>query len=402
MSVNDIKVQQAGTILTAIVKQATGVAPLSVANTAEFVSVAQTALKTGTDPIINALSQMWGRTIFSVRPYTRKFKGMEMNMDRWGNAVRKLSIVDKDIVDDERFLRPLAFTNNSGTIDLHNGESVDMYKLNKPDVLQANFYGQAVYENVYTIFRDNLDVAFSSPEEFMRFNAAVAQNRSDKLEQYRENIARSLLTNFIGAIHIEDDVARNVHLVTEYNTATGLSLTPATVLQPDNFAPFIKWAYARINTLVKMMSERSELYQTVIGGKHVIRHTPANDVMCYMRTTLMEQIKSMVLSSTYHDDMLKLVNFEEVNFWQSIESPDDINVTAAYTNTSGAAVSSATQINNVVGVLFDRDALGYAQVNAWNALTPFNAAGGYWNDYDHVNFRALQDMSEKAIVLTLD
>ena len=183
-TVNDMTVHQASTILKSLVEQATGQAVITASTPGEFVSVAQTALKTGYEPILNAMSQMWGRTIFSVRPYTRKFKGIEMSMDRWGNAIRKISIADKPIQDDERFTYPVGYDANQNPKD-GNGKSVDMFKLNKPDVLQTNFYGQSVYEKYYSIFRDNLDVAFSSPDEFMRFNSMVAQNRSDMLEQYR-------------------------------------------------------------------------------------------------------------------------------------------------------------------------------------------------------------------------
>lgn len=398
-----MKVQQAGALLNGIVQQATGATPIAVTNASDFISVATTALKTGYDPIINALSQMWGRTIFSVRPYSRKFRGMEMSAERWGNATRKLSIVDDGVLDDERFVYPVGHdtTQNPANGD---GNAVDMYKLNKPNVLQTNFYGQSVYENYYTIFRDNLDVAFSGPDEFMRFNAMVAQNRTDKLEQYRENIARALLGNYIGALITEADNSRVVHLLTEYNTATGLNLTETSIYQPANFAPFMRWVYARVSALVQLMSERSQLFQTNITGKPIMRHTPAGRVKCYMYTPAWEQINAMVLSTTYNGDLLKLVDFEGVNYWQSISTPDAINVTPVYTDNSGDVVtaSQSVQQNNIFGVLFDEDALGYSQTNAWSALTPFNVAGGYWNDYDHVNFRTMQDMTEKGIVLLLD
>lgn len=63
-TVNDMAVKQAGTILSSLVQQATGQAVITPSTPGEFVSVATTALKTGADPILNALSQMWGRTIF--------------------------------------------------------------------------------------------------------------------------------------------------------------------------------------------------------------------------------------------------------------------------------------------------------------------------------------------------
>lgn len=408
-SVNDMIVYQASTVLSSLVQQATGQKVITPSTPGEFVSVATTALKTGYDPILNALSQMWGRTIFSVRPYSRMFKGLEMDMERWGNAVRKMSIADKNIEDDARFKYPVGY-DSTQTPANGDGKSVDMFALNKPDVLQTNFYGQAVYENSYTIFRDNLDTAFTSPAEFMRFTSMVAQNRSDKLEQYRENIARGLLANYAGSLLAEGQNARVIHLLTEYNTLTGLQLTAQTVYQPDNFAPFMRWVYSRVSVLSKMMRERSEMFQTVVSGKHVMRHTPADRLKVYMYTPAMEQMTAMVNSVTFNDDFIKYTDFESVNFWQSIETPDSISVNPTYTKTDGSITtktatgdaSAGIEQAGIFGLMFDEDALGYAQVNAWNQLTPFNAKGGYWNDFDHVNFRTIQDMTEKGVILLLD
>ena len=81
-----------------------------------------------------------------------------------------------------------------------------------------------------------------------------------------------------------------------------------------------------------------------------------------------------------------------------------IMATATYTKPDGtvATGTSVKEYSNIFGVIFDEDALGYAQVNAWNSLTPFNPVGGYWNDVDHVNFRTLMDMTEKGVVLMLN
>jgi hypothetical protein len=401
-NVNDMTVFQAGTILQSLVKQATGQVTIAASTPGEFVSVAQTALKTGYDPILNAMSQMWGRTIFSIRPYSRKFSGLEMSMERWGNAVRKLSIADKPIEDDARFTWPVGYDANQ-VPPLGEGKSVDMYALNKPDILQVNFYGQSVYENSYTIFKDNMDVAFTSAEEFMRFNSLVTGNRSDKLEQYRENIARGILANYIGSLLAEKQTARVVHLLTEYNAETGLQLTAQNIYQPENFSSFMQWAYARIATISRMMTERSEMYQTVINEKHVMRHTPANKQKVYLYAKAMDQFDAMVKANTFHDNYLKFTDYEGVNFWQSIETPDSISVTPVYTSTTGVATTGEkVEQAGIFGVIFDEEALGYAQVNNWAAITPFNAKGGYWNTYDHVNFRAIMDMSEKGVLLLLD
>lgn len=402
-NVNDMVVHQASTVLNSLVAQATGQAAITASTPGEFVSVAQTALKTGYDPILRAMSQMWGRTIFSIRPYSRKFKGMEMSLDRWGNACRKISVADKPVKDDGRFDWPVGY-NNSFKPEDGNGESVDMFILNKPDILQTNFYGQSVYENIYTVFRDNLDVAFTGPEEFMRFNSMVAQNRSDKLEQYRETIARGLLVNYIMSILEENKNGRIIHLLTEYNVLTGQELTTQSVYQPANFKSFMEFVYSRIANISRMMTERSEMFQTVINGKHVMRHTPPNKQKVYLYSKALDMFDAMVKANTFHDNYLKYTDYEGVNFWQSIETPDSISATATYTNTSGLVVTASANKEQagIFGVIFDENALGYAQVNAWNSLTPFNPVGGYWNDVDHVNFRTIQDMTEKGVVLLLD
>ena len=402
-NVNDMIVHQASTVLNSLVKQATGQAGIAASTPGEFVSVAQTALKTGYDPILNAMSQMWGRTIFSIRPYTRKFKGMEMSLDRWGNACRKISVAEQPVKDDERFAYPTGYSASQTPAD-GNGKSVDMFKLNKPDILQTNFYGQSVYENIYTVFRDNLDVAFTGPDEFMRFNSMVAQNRSDKLEQYRETIARGLLVNYIASILEEGQNGRIIHLLTEYNTLTGQELTAQNVYQPSNFQSFMEFVYSRIANISRMMTERSEMFQTVINGKHVMRHTPPNRQKVYLYSKALDMFDAMVKANTFHDNYLKYTDYEGVNFWQSIETPDSISATATYTKTDGTVATGAANKEQagIFGVIFDEDALGYAQVNAWNSLTPFNPVGGYWNDVDHVNFRTLMDMTEKGVLLLLD
>lgn len=402
-TVNDMVVHQASTVLNSLVKQATGQAVITASTPGEFVSVAQTALKTGYEPILNAMSQMWGRTIFSIRPYTRKFKGMEMSLDRWGNACRKISVAEQPVKDDERFTYPAGYDATQDPAN-GNGKSVDMFKLNKPDILQTNFYGQSVYENIYTVFRDNLDVAFTGPDEFMRFNSMVAQNRSDKLEQYRETIARGLLVNYIASLLEEGQTDRVVHLLTEYNALTDQKLTAQSVYQPANFQSFMEFVYSRIANISRMMTERSEMFQTVINGKHVMRHTPPNRQKVYLYSKALDMFDAMVKANTFHDNYLKYTDYEGVNFWQSIETPDSISATATYTKTDGTVATGAANKEQagIFGVIFDEDALGYAQVNAWNSLTPFNPVGGYWNDVDHVNFRTLMDMTEKGVLLLLD
>lgn len=397
-------VSQAAAILNSLQHQATGSSALAAINTpADFISAAQTALRTGYDPIVNGLSQMWGRTIYAVRDYAAPFARLEMDAERWGNATRKVSFVDRDIVDDDRFTYPVAYDANQNPAN-GDGLSANQYALRKPEIQQVAFYGQSVYEDWVSIFRDNLDVAFTGPEEFVRFNAAEVQNRSNKLEQYRETTRRGLLANAVGALIAENQSGRVIHVLTEYNTATGQSLTATTVMLPANFPDFVRWLYGRISTIARLMSLRSNKFQTVVNSKTVNRHTPAENLEIYISSSFMDQINARVRSTTYHDDYLEDANWEGVDFWQAINSPMSINLKPTYTNTSGSQITATNAVTSsvVLGLMFDQDALGYSMVNYWTSVTPFNARGGYWNDWFHANVRTRFDNTEKMVVLTLD
>lgn len=175
-SVNELNFNQASTLLTSIVKQATGQIVLTPTNTSDFVSVATTALKNGTDPVMSAITQMVSRTIFSIRPYSEKFKGLRVSSERWGNIVRKLNIADGAYIDDTAFALP------------DDGQSVDMYKLRRPNILQTNFYGANVFSIERSYFREQLECAFTSPEELSSFYSMVTGNIMDMIETAHETL----------------------------------------------------------------------------------------------------------------------------------------------------------------------------------------------------------------------
>lgn len=397
MAVNALTFNQLATVLNSIVSQATGKATITPTNTGEFTSVANVALSTGYDPLMTAISQVLSRTIFSIRPYTRKFGGLEVSEQQFGNVTRKLNIADKDFENDDRFA-------------LTDGESVDMFKVNKPSVLQTNFYGANIYQKSLTIYRDQLDNAFQNADEFGRFITMIMTNASDLLEQARENMARATLANFIGG-KLEGDTDNVIHLLTEYNALTGLTLTATSVYQPENFKAFVQWAYSRIAAISSLMTERSQKFHvnvtkwgTASVDKSISRHTPYEYQKVYLYAPARFQMEMMALADTYHDGFLRLAYNETVNFWQSIDTPDSINVTPTYMTNTGGLTTAEEAVNqsDVFGVIFDRDAAGYTLVNQWSSPTPFNARGGYTNIFWHETARYWNDFTENGVVLLLD
>ena len=398
---NDLSFNQLSTVLTAITNQATGVNNIAPVDTSSFVSVAQTALKTGYDPLTTAISQVLSKTIFSVRPYTRKFKGLNVSNQRYGNHVRKLLTIDKPFEDDDR-------------LKLVDGESIDQYKVNKPKVLQTNFYGANQYQKSVTIYKDQLDSAFSSPDEFASFISMVMQNASDMIEQAHEETARATINNLISGIYSAEATGqsglakakggkRAINLLKLYNNMNGSSLTVNDVFKTANFEGFVKFAFSTINTIADLMTDRNTLFSSQLTNYTIIRHTPKDRMKFYLYTDLVNKINSEVYSTVFNPDFLKLVDFERVNFWQSALDPSSINNKPVMLKTDGT-LSSATQavsISNVFGVLFDEETAGYTTVNEWSQPSPFNARGGYYNQFWHFTDRYWNDFTENAVIFYL-
>ena len=390
MAVNELTIEQASVLLNSVVSQATGNSDITAYDGADFATVAQTGLKVGYDPLLNAIGQVITRTIFSSRPYNRKFKGLQVTRDRWGNITRKLQLSDQAFDDNQ------AFT-------LVDGASIDMYKVKKPAVKQTNFYGSLTWQKQSpTIFKDQLDVAFSNPTDFAAFYSMIAENVSNQIEQANENMARAILCNMIAGRIAENNPNCVRHLVTEYSAESGVSA--ADVVKPANYSAFMKWVFATVATAAEMLTERTSIYHTNFEGLPIERHTNAADLRVYLNTPVVFQTDTRVLADAFHDNYLKWADHENINFWQSIKAPSTVNMTPVYMLGNGTLTSPEVAVNNskVFGVLFDRDALGYNICNEWSAATPFNAAGGYTNLFYHFTHRYWNDFTENSIVLLMD
>lgn len=403
MAINDLSFNQLSTVLTAITNQATGVNNITPLDTSSFVSVAQTALKTGYDPLTTAISQVLSKTIFSVRPYTRKFKGLNVSNQRYGNHVRKLLTIDKPFENDDR-------------LNLVDGESIDQYKVNKPKVLQTNFYGENVYQKSVTIYKDQLDCAFSSPDEFASFISMVMQNSSDMIEQAHEETARATIVNLIGGVYAAEVLdtsagllahanggRRAINLLKLFNESTGLALKVVDVYKTENFESFVKFAFSTVNTIADLMTDRNSLFCSQLTNYNVLRHTPKDRMKFYLYTDLVNKINSEVYSSVFNPDFLKVVDFEKVNYWQAALSPSSVNVKRTMLKKDGTlSVGVQSKIDNVFGVLFDEDAAGYTTVNEWAQPSPFNARGGYYNQFWHFTDRYWNDFTENAVIFYIE
>lgn len=389
MAANDLTFEQIVTVLNSIAQQATGQAQLTATNTSDFITVAQTTLKAGADPIMNAISQTLSKTIFSIRPYFEKFQGLRVDSVRWGNHVRKLSSVDRPFIQADKW-------------NLTDGTSVDPFVIRQPEVLQTNFYGADTYADELTVFDDQLDNAFKGPDEFGSFISMIMSNITDKHAQARGALARACIANLIGG-KVAGDSGNVIHLMTEYNTLTGLTLTAQTVYQPANFAPFMQWVYSRIAEMSSKLTERTTKYHINVTGKPIARHTPMERQKVFMYAPARYQIDARVLADAYHDTFLRFAADETVNFWQAIDDPAAVNVKPTYMGSNGALTTpaNAAKTDNIFAVLMDEEAAGYTTIHE-KMGSIYNPRGEYSNIFWSFDLRYWNDFTENAIVFLLD
>jgi hypothetical protein len=201
------------------------------------------------------------------------------------------------------------------------------------------------------------------------------------------------------------------HALTDYNTETGGSYTDVTIMEPGNFADFFRWFVGKLQSISDRMEERTVLNHVnpYVGGvqKLIRRHTPKSLQHLYMFADFMNNAESVAVSTTFHDDYLKKMDYEKVTFWQKARLPKAISTSVSYltpgTASTDSALATATVANNtVIGILFDDEAIGINPIKQWAQPTPFNARGGYYNPFWHETCQWYNDNTENALVICLD
>lgn len=397
------EVQQVSRVLSSLYQQMTGLtlpAPLDLSG---FVSNATTVLNLGMDKVHNALWNMVGETIIAIRPYRSRFADMEFDTTVWGVVDRKISYLSKLPMNNGAWEYPVTYHAEQDPPN-GDGKSVDMYKINKDKIVQTAFYGKQTYSYRRTRFLHQLETAFRGPEEMTRFLSGATTALNNDRELWKEGMRRGLLINAIGSLY---DTGRVVHLLTEYNAETGLTLTATTVKQSENYDPFIKWVYARMGDIKAVMAENNILYTTQLtaypAGYGVLRHTDAENLRIKISAPYINRMRAGVMSNTYNPELLSLDGVEAVAYWQTPEYPLQVKVLPHYTGAAGTeAEGQEATVSNIFGLMYDRDFVGCANIRSRVGTTPFNEDGEYWNDYYKEEYKTRFDMTEKAVLLLLD
>ena len=156
-----------------------------------------------------------------------------------------------------------------------------------------------------------------------------------------------------------------------------------------------------------MLTEPSGAYHLNPTEGTILRHTPKDMQRLYIYSGALHEVDAQVLSVTFNADKVssKLPAVtERLNFFQSIGAPDSVNVTPAYIGANGSVVDNATaqEVTDIFALLADRDAMGVNFYDQSVDVSPYEAAGKYYNYWYHDSHRYYNDVTENAVLFLLD
>ena len=403
-------------LMNALVRQATGQASQSAVDASTFVSAGETVLATGTENTMNALSLVLGRTFAAVRPYSAKLRMINsINTGVYSHRLRKISYYAKDALPSGYFNTDL-YTNlaDGYTSGDNSGSSTkSQFEQHQAMPLEVNFGGSSTWQDCITIYEDQMQQAFNSPESFNEFVNGILTEHGNDIESQKEAWNRmTLLTAMASRYYLESNSITSgcaINLTTAFNNDMGTSYTTAQ-LQTTYLKEFLEYMTSKIKEIMDRMTERGTafhdpLQKTVSGvNYHILRHTPYDKQRVMLYAPLLRRAEAMVLPEIFRPEYLDIEKqFERVEFWQSNDSDTNrsaININSAYLDADGTQhATGAVNLTYVVGFIFDEDAV-MTDFQLEKALTsPLEARKGYRNNWLTFAKNAIIDQTENACLL---
>ena len=379
---NQIEVNQIYDLCNQIFQQMTGRTDIAAVDSASLVAMGNEVSNLGKNDLwLNTLARRIGLTIDFYRVYRNRFSDLYRTQVEWGALVQKLTVEMPDAVADDMY-----------KVGQMNGQALDHYIINNPKVKQKIFDKETPYSFFITMQEKMLTEAFLNAGAMSSFVNQVFGKVQNKIEVVLEDLARVALVNMMCNLSAKQEIK----LVTLYNSKTGSTLNPQTAL----FDPaFMRFAIGMMNNIASKLETMSVLFNT--DGYD--RFTPKSEQRFYVLADFITQLETVVQYAAFNPQYVNKSVDIAVPYWQGVKEGDDINDIAVLSKVIGKVDSKVDKtIENVVGVLFDREAIGTFRQEEKVLTTPVNARGAYYNTFWHEKQMWFNDMSENAVIFTLN
>lgn len=386
-------ITQASAILNAIYGALVGETAILAADMSNIVDFGRALSTTSAfgDDLNKYTKTMWdkvGETIYANGEYRGSAPDIYATDAEFGSALEKIRIIPGD------YENNLAWNFTEGGGSSHS----DMFGYHPAEVVAKYYNSKAVYRTEpVTITDKQLASAFQSPLEMMRFIAHLEQAYISKMRMAFDTLIMGTINTYIAAkINAKNGV---VNLLTEYKNISGNTTLTAATARYDR--DFLMFAAAEIQMYRDYIKEPNAIYN--IGG--YVGFTRKEDIKTVLLSSFARAIETHVYSTTYHNEYIKLDNYDIVGRWQGIGTSgtyeDRSSINIKIKDPSDATKSVTVNQSNIVGVIFNKAA---CMINAYKTET-----GVAHNDFDKWNNYIWQqeaghfvDIDENGVVFIIE
>ena len=327
-------------------------------------------------------------------------------------------------------------------VNLVDGQSIDMYKVNKGKQTADYFVDEIAFKLFVTIQDVELEGAFMSGDAMQSFLTGKITYLVNSYNLAREQGRRAMLASEIKdlsaatAATTADGLAQRYKLCELYNTVYGYKASDTGYVTKANAlydANFVKFAIMMINKVYKKISTPSMSF----NDGSIKTFTPDGNKKLVCLGALSDSI--VAYKTTFSPDATVLPDHETIEFWQQEKDPyvayfmkpNDkyyiVNTDAERNTTNGSysyviasgktylrGASNWTEVTNfddgnaqtatapTIAVLFDDIAMGEYVTHEATRSTPFNVAGEYYNVYMNYQGKLIRLKSANQIIFTLE
>lgn len=312
---------------------------LTVKDTSSLVSLGEKILSSDTDKEVffKTLVDRIARTIVAIREFETKERSVKRDAVNWGLFVQKISYKRHDAVENPSY----DFTTQANPFDV------------KPqtEIIQKIFgenIGVWSYEDV--IPYDQMFTAFNSASAMGAVIAGIYTNINNEYTMAKAALENLAVDTLIAGVIKKGKATQKRNVLAEFNTANSTSLTVAQALKN---ADFIKYVNREIYTTVGFMQEANELYNL----EGIIRQTPKDKLVVEILGMYASASAVYLEADTYHNELVKLPRYEEVNYWQGMGSEASFeDVSSIKIKNTGIDAEEISQ-SGIIACIHDYDAV---------------------------------------------
>ena len=339
------------------------------------------------DNYVKSLVNHIGKVIFVNRPYAGKVPSVLMDAWEFGSVLEKISA---DI--------PQATENESWS--LTDGKEYKQDVFHKPTVTAKFFNSKVTFEVPVSITEKQVKESFSNAEQLNGFLSMIYSAVDKSMTIKADALIMRTINNMVAETFKADANAfasgdyskastnRCVNLLKLYNDKFGTKLTAQTaILNPD----FIRFASYTIGMYADRLGSISTLFN--IGGK--ARFTGSDMLHLVLLTDFAKGADTYLYSDTYHNEFVALGKHETVPCWQA--SGQSYSFNDVSTIEVKTASGTDVKVTGVIGVMFDRDALGVSNLDR-RVTSNYNAKAEFFNNYFKFDAGYFNDTNENFVV----